>query len=199
MHLHWSWPVVVLASAGLVGHAEAQGVPTTGRIRVSGALHQQRGAYGYFEFQTPTLLVLWVLAQPSPKGIFSLQMRRRGAAFIQPGRYPVMPGAQGRVLPQDSSVFQVTVQHEARTWDMDSGSVTIERADTLSLSGRVSLRGSRLSDYEGRPPADTIRIEARFSLRYEPTPVLLRQHIHQRTEPHHLAPPPAVRRTRARP
>lgn len=184
----WSWLVLALASAALFGDAEAQ-VPTTARIRVTGAVPQQRDAYGYFHFQTPDLLVLWIKAPHGPQGSVSLQMRRRGAAFIQPGRYPIV--LAGRVGPQDSSVFQVFVQQDAGSWVMDSGAVMIERADTLSLSGRVSMRGSRPSNYEGRAPTDTIRVEAQFTLRYDPFTVQMRQIYHERAEPH---PPSAGQR-----
>ncbi len=177
----WSWLVLALASAALFGDAEAQ-VPTTARIRVTGAVNQQRDAYGNFHFQTPDLLVLWVIAPHSPQGSVSLQMRRRGAAFIQPGRYPIV--LAGRTGPQDSSVFQVFVQQDSRSWVMDSGSVTIQRADTLSLSGHVSMRGSRPSSYEGRAPTDTIRVESQFTLRYDPFTVQMRQIYHERAEPH---------------
>jgi hypothetical protein len=171
--------LVALATAAHFGPAEAQ-MPTTARIRLTGAIDQQRDAYGYFHFQGPDLLVLWVIAQQSPQGIVSVQMRHRGASFIQPGRYPVVRA--GHEGPQSPSVFQVFVQHEGGLWPMDSGSVTIERADTLSLSGHVSVRGP--SNHEGRASRDTIRAEAQFTLRYDPMSVQLRQLIYERADPH---------------
>ena len=178
---YWLGALVALACLSAYVPAEAQ-IPTTARIRVTGAVHQQRDAYGYFHLQTPDLLVLWVISQRSAQGSVSLQMRHRGAAFLRPGRYPVVRA--GRTGPQDPSVFQVSVQQDARSWAMDSGLVTIDSADTLSLSGRVSMRGSRPSSYEGRAPTDTIRVEAQFTLRYDPFTVQLRQLVHERAEPH---------------
>lgn len=178
--------LLTTAGAPLVGEATAQAIPTTAHIQVTGALRQQRSGYGRFHFQAPRLLVLWVSASTGP--ILSLQLRRSGASFLGAGRYEVIPGGEDGRPPTDSTLFQVYVQHEGRFSATYSGYVSIEKADTLKVSGHLSLRSLHLADSTGSLPRDTIRIRAQFTAAYEPFIVELRGYLNGRPEPHPPAP-----------
>ncbi len=158
------------------GAAAAQTGPRKGHIEVTGSIQRTGDASSRFYFATPTQLEIRLNAPMPGNRVLVIWLQRSGASFPRAGRYQVGRG-RGYEPPADSSVFQVHLQDEKR-WIMDSGSVTIESADTVQVTGRLSASGALM---EG---AGRVRVEASFTSRYDGMSTRMRQVASGQAEPH---------------
>jgi hypothetical protein len=129
-------PLAVIASAHDAG---AQTGTASAHIEVSGAVRASRAASASFSFQEPTLLYIILSAPPPGDSALSLALVRTSTGRPRPGRYQVARTRQAQ--PEGSTDFIVVLEGQRRGWAMDSGVVTIERVDSLTLTGRVSASG----------------------------------------------------------
>jgi hypothetical protein len=155
----WTSLVATLFLSGLSREAAAQTAPATAHIEVSGAFRRSNDGSSRFYFSTPTQLEIRLDAHLPDNRVLVLWMQRNGAGFPRPGRYAVARGTAYEP-PADSTLFQILLQDQGR-WVMDSGAVTIESADTLQVTGRLSARS------EPAGGGELVRVTARFTARYD--------------------------------